>query len=238
MKAIDTLLLCFLAAVPLGCTGSDTVEQDRFGEEEDGGDDDGVGTGDPGGTSGDPGGISGETGSGEPQGSTGENTGASGPTGSGSGGSSSSGTPCTDDGPDEPNESEASAASLGVVGDCDQSATKTVDGVLAGDDVDWYVYQGDDLTGCVVDPYRDVEADGGYRVCKFMGCAEGVAQGTCPEGTSAETSPDGLPGCCAQQAFNLPMDCPDWWDDSATVYIRVDKPPAYECVNYTLTIHF
>jgi hypothetical protein len=239
MRSHHALYALILALGPLACAGGDPVKEDRFGSEDaDGGDDGTSGTSDgQTATSGDPGGTTGDT-SGDPTGS--------GPTSSGSGassggstsgsGSSSSGSVCNDSGPGEPNDSEGSASNLGELDDCDASGGY-LDGVLAGDDVDWYVYHGGDAFGCMVDPSREIEADGGYRVCKFVSCDSGEGTVTCPAGTSAETSPDGRSGCCAQQAFELTIDCPGL-TDSASVYVRVDKPPAYDCVNYKLTIHY
>jgi hypothetical protein len=165
------------------------------------------------------------------------------PVGPGAGGNSTSssstsgsgaGVPCPDNGP-EPNNSEATATNLGMIDDCDNSGSM-VSGTLAGNDVDWYKYQGSDTFGCNVDAYRSITSDGQARVCKFPDCPNLVV--TCPAGTVPETSPTGLAGCCSLNPFQLAVDCPNTTSDDATVYIRVDKPPSFACVNYTLEFHY
>lgn len=147
--------------------------------------------------------------------------------------SSSSGTPCVDDGP-EPNNSEATATDLGELGDCVGEAT--VGGVLAGNDVDWYTYFGTNGV-CFAEPFRSIVADGTVRICKFVECPDLELE--CPEGTTAETSPAGREGCCATTEFELSYDCSGFGgDEDADIFIRLDKPPAFDCVKYTLTYYY
>lgn len=147
---------------------------------------------------------------------------------------------CEDDGV-EPNESEAGASFLGEINDNDGNGS-SVSGVLDGeDDVDWYVYAGDDDIGNIVDPFRSISADGGFRFCKFAECPDDSIAETefpCPEGATEATSPDGRPGCCADDIIHVPdANCPGI-DDSMDIYIRVDGAGADECVGYTVNFHF
>ena len=150
--------------------------------------------------------------------------------------SASTGTPCVNDS-QESNDTESEATALGTIDECD-SQTLTAAGVLAGDDTDWFSYDGDDTFAvCTIDPGRTINADGQVRVCKFIDCD--TPDFVCPAGASDATSPDGLPGCCAQGSLTFSMGCDGTiLDDSATVYIRVDKPSGFDCVTYSMVVHF
>jgi hypothetical protein len=88
----------------------------------------------------------------------------------------------------------------------------------------------------VVDPTRGITVVGSARLCKFIQCVSGTASNTCPAGTTAETSPDGLPGCCGTDDFQMDTDC-SGIDDDATVFIRLDQATD-SCAKYTLTFHY
>jgi hypothetical protein len=170
-----------------------------------------------------------------PGGGGGATSSSTGPTSSSTSASSSSaGGACTDPFP-EPNDTEADAVYLGAIDDCDSSAAM-LEGVLAGDDVDWWTYDGID-GNCIVDADRQFSSMGGsIRVCKYFDCPGVVV--TCPNGTSPDNSPDqGLPGCCSQAGFNVAPDC-NGLDDSSYVFIRVDKQPIDDCVGYALAYHY
>jgi len=163
-------------------------------------------------------------------------TGATGHTSSmSSAASGSGGASCPDTGQGEPNETEANAFDLGAIGDCDGDGS-TLEGVLAGAlDVDWYKYHGDDGL-CVVDPTRTLVTQDHLRICKFAQCDNEPPTVTCPPSAVSALSDDGRPGCCSDQGFDMGLDCAGT-NDSATIYIRLDKPdPA--CVAYTLGWHF
>jgi hypothetical protein len=152
----------------------------------------------------------------------------------GSGGSDGSG--CVDDGPGEPNDTEATAVDVGPLTDCDPSGGLQ-QGVLAGDtDVDWYAYDATDRLGCSVDPNRAVTVTGFVRLCKFIDCVNGIASVTCPDGSVAETSPDGHPGCCSNGDMQLDPGCSGIEDD-ARVLIRIDQPTE-ACPSYALTYQY
>lgn len=157
----------------------------------------------------------------------------------GHGGASSSsgsgGEACPDADTAEQNETESTAFDLGGIDDCDGSGSEH-QGTLAAGDVDWFKYQGDDTFGCVVDPTREVTSMGSFRFCKFAQCERGNPGVTCPSGTTPESSPDGRPGCCGSDGFDLALDC-SGSDDNASIYMRLDQPqPA--CSTYTLEWHY
>jgi len=136
---------------------------------------------------------------------------------------------------DESNDTESSAVYLGTIDDHDGSGG-VAEGTLNGNDVDWYFYDGVDVAGAFVDATVSVTADSTVRVCQFFEC-DGIMV-DCPDGTTPEDSPSGRPGCCASEGFDLAPDCSSVFDQSATVYIRLDKPPAIACVDYSLAYHY
>jgi hypothetical protein len=136
----------------------------------------------------------------------------------------------------EPNDSETDAVLLGFINDCDGSGATIVAALDGAADVDWYRYGGSDAFGCVVDPHRTLDADGGLRLCKFADCLRGVADVTCEDGSQAESSPAGHPGCCHTQSFGMEIDC-DGVDDDADIVLRLEAP-ATACVEYNLPFHY
>ena len=154
-------------------------------------------------------------------------------------------TNCPDTGPGELNETEATATALADVEDDCDSNFKTVLGVLSGPtDVDWYVYdQLADSALCTVDPDRDwSQTSGGQlRVCKFLECQTSQTPSfNCPSNTTADTSPEGRPGCCGVEPFAFGASCVTVGADLLTVYVRVDEPSsaADNCNEYNLVYAF
>ncbi len=145
----------------------------------------------------------------------------------------------------EPNDSEADAQNLGTISDADATGD-SISGVIAGaGDADWFKYLGQDEFGVqVVDPARELMSNGfQLRICKFIQCSEDGAApdfGACPDGTSAEVSPGGRPGCCGTAGFSLDLDCGGAFEtnDSATVYVRIDSPAGEDCAPYTMSYHY
>ena len=135
----------------------------------------------------------------------------------------------------ESNNSESAAASLGNLDDCDDGIT--VSAVLAGNDVDWFSYLGNDGF-CFVNPSRTISSDGQARLCKFFDCGQYQTDVTCPAGTSAEQSPNGLPGCCGIGVVEPSVDCIGTLSEDVEVFLRVDKPPALPCVTYTIDLSY
>ncbi|MEZ4439081.1 MAG: hypothetical protein R3B72_08330 [Polyangiaceae bacterium] len=149
--------------------------------------------------------------------------------------SSSSGMPCNDPGP-EPNDTLATATYLGSIDDCNGSGL-TFQGVLDGDDVDWFTYDAADVSFCSVDPYRELVADSQVRLCKYLDCVSGTTQVTCPSGTSTSTA-SGLDGCCGTSPFTVDVNCTGTLSDDTTVYFRIDKPSGFSCVSYSGSFHY
>lgn len=107
-------------------------------------------------------------------------------------------------------------------------------------DVDWYKYFGQDGFGCQVGPSRSVTFMKPARICKFVECQDGSQPSvTCPAGTSGDTSPDGRPGCCGSDGFDMDLDCSAISDDTI-LYIRIDNPnaAAEDCAPYTVNYHY
>jgi hypothetical protein len=236
-----------LAAVALGaagCAETDTIEEGRFGHDGTGGQGAGSGQGAFGNSP-----SSSSTSDGPSAGSTMTTTTTTGTTteatttttttttatttSTGSGGSPT----CIDTGPGEPNDTEGDATFLGNIDDCDTSGG-SIKGTLAGDDVDWYSYGGTDASFCTVDPTRSVTAQAAIRVCKFVKCDSGDEDLICPAGTTAENSPSGKPGCCSTSDFVISPDCDGPASDNMTIYIRLTKQPADNCVPYDLSYHY
>jgi hypothetical protein len=140
----------------------------------------------------------------------------------------------------EPNDSESDAPDLGTQSDC--SDEESVQGVLAGvADIDWYKYSGVDEFGfnCSTNPVRSVTAGEAITFCKYVHCIDEAADFECPAGASPATSPDGRPGCCDNQGFQLDFICggSSLNDDSAWVYMSIETD-VNECVSYTIGYDF
>jgi hypothetical protein len=149
---------------------------------------------------------------------------------------------CVDIGLGEPNESETTAWALKMssIDDCDDSGD-SITGVIAPGDTDWFYYEGDDKTFCVVDPTRSLsQSQSGLRLCKYFECLNGNTEVDCPGGTTAETSGEGRPGCCGTSGFDVDLNCAGSLDEHAYVYIRLDQPggDASTCNEYTLDYHY
>ncbi len=159
--------------------------------------------------------------------------GGSGGTGGTGGGTGGTGASCDD--PDEPHDTESTSLYLGAIDDCDSSGS-SVDGVLDGTgDVDWFTFWGNDVSGCVVDPFASTTAN--VRLCVYAECAS--AQVSCGAGSIAASPLGSLPGCCLSGGGQLPVSlgC-NGLDDSAMVYIRVDQPAQNQCLSYNVAYHY
>jgi len=135
---------------------------------------------------------------------------------------------------------EDSATDVGSITD-DDSEKFTISGVLSGaSDVDWYTYHGKDTFGYVAEPTLS-ELSGALRLCHFLACDNGGAAQTeleCPEGTKLALSPQLRPGCCAETTFAIKtFNCPGN-DESARMWIRVDKAAVDACTNYSFKVNF
>lgn len=217
-----------ITALAIGC-GSAETEPDRFG------DDDDATSAQAGPTTG-VGGVA-------TTGGTGAMTTAGGAPTTSSGSSpvttssSSSGTTCNDPGP-EPNNTMGAASYLGAIDDCDSSGL-AFSGVLANNDVDWFSYDGSDVTFCSVNPSRTITADTQVRLCKYPTCVSGTPEFTCPAGTSPDNV-DGVDGCCSTSEVSFGFGCGGFGQvsDDAEVYLRIDKPSGIDCVSYSVSFHY
>jgi hypothetical protein len=188
------------------------------------------------------GGAGGDAASGGSSGGSGGGFGGAGTGGGGSGGTAGSGgapsggtggTPCTDPG-FEPNESEGSATNLGTINDCDSSGSSVSAKLDGNQDIDFYVFAGTDIAGCLVDPKASTSAS--IRLCMFATCPGAAIK--CTQGTAAQ-SPAGYAGCCvpAGGTVQLDVNC-SGFSDNATVYVRVDQPSANACTAYTVSYNY
>lgn len=137
-------------------------------------------------------------------------------------------------------DDEASAKNVGSITD-DDGEQFTVSGVLSGaPDGDWYTYHGKDTFGYIVEPTLSL-VEGDMRMCQFLVCDEGGAaltKVTCPANSKFAISPTLRPGCCASTSFTIKeFDC-SGQDESATIWMRIDKPTVDECTNYEFKVSF
>lgn len=170
----------------------------------------------------------------------------SGGEGGGAAGGGAVGGGCVEVGLGEPNEKESTAFELAQdpIDDCDGSGDH-VRGVIAGaDDVDWFVYSGNDALWpvCIVNPTRDFDAsEPDLRLCVFFQCLSGDVEIDCPGGTTPSTSPAARPGCCSNDGFEVTgLNCGGTFDEDVYVFIRVDQPgaSAATCSEYLVTYHY
>ena len=137
-------------------------------------------------------------------------------------------------------DAEESAKNVGSITD-DDGEQFTVSGVLSGAaDADWYTFHGKDTFGYVAEPTLTL-VEGGLRLCQFLVCDEGGAvqtEVTCPEGSKLALSPMLRPGCCGATSLAIKDFNCSGQDESATMWIRVDKPTIDECTNYELKVNF
>jgi hypothetical protein len=136
----------------------------------------------------------------------------------------------------EPNDSEATAAFVANINDCDTNEMSIQAALNGTSDVDWYHYSGSDDFGCVVDPTRSLTAQGTLRLCKYAECLSGSASVDCKNGSTPDTSPQGRSGCCHTAGFGIDLSCPGN-DDAAEIYIRLDQGGS-ACVDYTVNYHY
>ncbi|MEZ4452121.1 MAG: hypothetical protein R3B09_21835 [Nannocystaceae bacterium] len=143
--------------------------------------------------------------------------------------------PCADPGP-EPSDSQSTAIQLGQITDKDGDGG-TVCGVLGtADDVDWYVYGGNDVAFAMVDPTRTVTASAAARLCVYAKCGSGGTAVSCFLDSPA-TAPFGEKGCCGFGTVSPSINC-DGLDDSATIWIKVENTDELGCLQYQLDYHF
>ena len=137
----------------------------------------------------------------------------------------------------EPNDSQSSAIALGTISDDDDDGGY-VCGALAGpDDVDWYVYNGEDKPFNAVDPKRSLSANANARLCVYAQCVGNSGTYVSCVGETKDTAPQGQLGCCSYGSVTPGIEC-DGLDDSATIWIKVENDAGLACVDYQLSYHF
>ena len=144
---------------------------------------------------------------------------------------------CVDTGT-EPNENEAQSVDLG-----DQHCKadgKSFTGVLDGaGDVDWFRFFGD-FSGWSCNDNDDdptasitVTAADTLEVCMFADCeGDNETLFTCPNGTTQSLSLENRKGCCGPGSMSFVVNCQDGGDESAMMYVRLQKAPADACIEY------
>ena len=142
----------------------------------------------------------------------------------------------------EPNGREGTALRLSSSNDCNGHGSSQK-GMLAGaTDGDWHYYEAYDVFYCHVNPTVDLKTDDpNVRICQFFTCINGEETTVeCPDGTSAETSPDGKKGCCGRAgAMKAYVDCEWTGTEDIDVFIRVDRTDRAEtCVPYEFAYHY
>lgn len=147
------------------------------------------------------------------------------------------GEPACEEPEGEPNDDEASAVELAEV-TCGQAAMTTMGG-LGGAESDWFSYHAVDAIACGSNPDVSVTADVDVAVCVYVDCDNDQTSVNC-SGGSDDTSPDGLEGCCDQNAVDLGFDCggfplPDPRD--ATIYVRLTSIDA-ACTPYEMAFDY
>ena len=149
---------------------------------------------------------------------------------------------CPPTDPGEPNDTQGVPYEIGML-TCKDSDLHSMIGTIAGKtDVDWFVYQGADTFGCLVNPTVNVvSASGPLQVCSYFYCNAGTAAVTCPAGAMSSQSPFGDPGCCSNGnlGFTANLDCTGTTDGSADVFLMVQDPTSSAvCTDYELSFHF
>ncbi len=148
---------------------------------------------------------------------------------------------CGDD-PNEPNNGEIQAASLGPISDDDDDGSMVSGELEAPTDIDWFVYEGDDTALAIVSPYAQVNIND-LELCIHAECVNGLENTdvSCNEGTTLQPSPNGRPGCCGTNTggFDISLSCGGTFsDDSALIYMSVAGSEPGVCQEYTLTYNF
>ncbi len=126
---------------------------------------------------------------------------------------------------------------LDSITDCDGTGGE-VPGTLEGSDKDWFSFHAEDQFGCQVNPEISLQANTGTLLCAYFLCDSGGDNLNCPTGSTVDTSPDGLSGCCTSTGSMKPdINC-SGTDDSSQVYLLVYAPSNTACQPYTLGYHY
>jgi hypothetical protein len=139
----------------------------------------------------------------------------------------------------EPNNSAASAISLGTIGDCDGDGG-SITGVLNGtSDVDWYTVGAEDGFTCSSEFVLTLTGGSSVEACVFTACNNepDETEVDCNEGSEA-TAPNGHQGCCATGLVKVNSNCPGFSDDvTALIRIRKQGSGGTSCTPYSFDYH-
>lgn len=142
----------------------------------------------------------------------------------------------------EPNATDSTAVKLKDIDDCDGSGSNLAGVVAGGADEDVFRFRGSDTFGCTVDPTAST-ADK-VRLCVFVRCSSlSTKIKGCPKGLPQTWGTTGIDGCCTDGdsggTVQVDFTCTDLGtSDTADVFMRVDKPGATACENYSVKYHF
>ena len=216
-----------------GGTGGSSGSGGTGGSSGSGGTGGASGTGGTGGSSG----TGGDAGTGGSSGSSGSGgTAGSGGT-SGSGGSGGTGGPCVHK-DQEPNDTEAVAESFAEISDCDGAGDYYYGTLEGSTDKDWFTFHAHDQAGCSVNPTFLIQSSTTFLLCAYFTCDTGGDSINCSSGSSVDTSPDGLSGCCTTNGTLEPSVNCSGFDDSSQVYVLVSSPSNQACQDYTVDYHY
>lgn len=144
-------------------------------------------------------------------------------------------TPACDEPEGEPNDDEASAVALDEV-QCGAAAMMAA-GAFDGAESDWFSYHANDGIACFENPDVAVTSDTDVAVCLYVDCDNGQTNVNCSGGSQDDVSPDGLDGCCDQNAVSLGgFDC-GISAANATIFVRLTSIDA-ACVPYELSFDY
>ncbi len=134
---------------------------------------------------------------------------------------------------DEPNDTEATAASS-TNAQCGGTA-RTVSAALDVGDTDWYLFNATRY-GSTCSATLTAGVDAGLDVCVYAACKAPVV--SCSTGASA-TSPDGNAGCCASGNVAFTVTCGGTVPTSLEMHAEVKSSSgAKACTPYTLTYSY
>lgn len=143
--------------------------------------------------------------------------------------------PACDEPEGEPNDDEASAVALQEA-QCGAEAM-VVSGGFDGAESDWYSYHANDGIACFDNPDVAVTSDTDVAVCVYVDCDNGQTNVNCSGGSQDDVSPDGLDGCCDQNAVGLGDFGCGLSPASATIFVRLTSIDA-ACVPYELSFDY
>jgi hypothetical protein len=145
------------------------------------------------------------------------------------------GMPACEEPEGEPNDDEASAVALDEA-QCG-AAAMMVGGGFDGAESDWFTYHANDGIACFDNPDVSVTSDTDVAVCLYVDCDNGQTNVNCSGGSQDDMSPDGLDGCCDQNALSLGDFGCGISAKNATIFVRLTSIDA-ACLPYELSFDY